>query len=156
MNHNAEEIKTSAVVQCLFRLTAAPFLIKMGLGRPFKQVPFLSCTVLTLSTSTSTHRHFHLHVDTHTHTSNNTHIASLYTYRATVVHTQPLALTHRHSDASKHVRTTPSSCSGVQAHKENIISHTQGLRQSLTHINLRCVTQTLFTHRVTTRYSETI
>lgn len=55
------------------------------------------------------------------------------------MHTQPLALTHRHSDVSKHVHTTPSSCSGAQAHKEHILLHIQGLSQSLTHIKLQSV-----------------
>ena len=132
MNHNAEEIKTSAVVQCLFRLTAAPFLIKMGLGRPFRASP-----LFILHCPHPSHLHppaeapsfalSHGHSDTprlaeetHRHHCSVTH---------TQLHTQPPTPTHSSTEASRHVRTQPHPY--AQAHMEE--SHTLMAPVSLSH-----------------------
>lgn len=162
MNHNAEEIKTSAVVQCLFRLTAAPFLIKMGLGRPFRASPLfiLHCP-----------HPFHLHLHTqapsfilshgrsHTHTrthriESQTHIAS---HAEPQPHTQPSALTHSHTDASKRANMTTSLHPGTQAHVEPPVTHSRPRPVSYTHIKLQSVTHTVsYRHEMATCHTHVL
>ena len=135
MNYNAEEIKTSAVVQCLFRLTAAPFLIKMGLGRPFRASPLF---ILLCPHPSHLHPHAeapsfalsHGHPDTH-RLAEETHRHRLqrHTHTEPQLHTQPPTPTHSYTEASRHVHTQPHPCS--QAHVEQ--SHTLMAPVSLSH-----------------------
>ena len=142
MNHNAEEIKTSAVVQCLFRLTAAPFLIKMGLGRPFRASPLF---ILLCPHPSHLHPHAeapsfalsHGRSDTH-RLAEETHRHSLqrHTHTATVAHTATGTNTQLNGGIQARTHTTTSLRTGAHG----TVSHTHGPSQSLTHIKLQSVT----------------
>ena len=140
MNHNAEEIKTSAVVQCLFRLTAAPFLIKMGLGRPFRASPLfiLHCphpSHLHPPAEAPSFAHSHGHSDT-PRLAEETHRHTLECHTHTVAHAATDTNTQLHGGIQARTHTITSLRTGAHG----TVSHTHGPSQSLTHIKLQSVT----------------
>lgn len=137
MNHNAEEIKTSAVVQCLFRLTAAPFLIKMGLGRPFRASPLF---ILLCPHPSHLHPHAeapsfalsHGHPDTH-RLAEETHRHRLQRHTHTQSHSRTHSHRHQHTATRRHPGTYTHN--HILAHRRawNSLTHSWPQSVSYTH-----------------------
>lgn len=133
MNHNAEEIKTSAVVQCLFRLTAALFLIKMGLGRPF-----WTSLLFILHCPHPVHLHTQAPSFALSHSFSYTHIHTQT--RVTCTHCI-ITQSHTHSQQRQHTVTLmrpsmciqPHSCTQAHRHTWNTFYHTREASVSLSH-----------------------
>lgn len=166
-------------MQCLFRLTAAPFLIKMGLGRPFwvsllfypaPSSPFPPPPPHTGTFICTYHRHSYMCMLTHTYAQwSHWHTLHLHAQSHYFIHSHQHPLTHSYTGTPKHIHTTTSSRTGTQSHMKPS-SHTLTASASLTHtlnynlswtqshicIKLQSVTHALFTHSYNQKFRDNL